>query len=168
MPSRDLPARPRLEHLKRQAKALQNAFLAGDTEAVRRVEAAIGPRPTLKLTEAQRVIAREYGFASWAKLRTHVHAERGVDEAVDAFLRAVMAGDGASALEVVRAESRIATASLHVAAVLGQADEVRRQVAADRARVSITRTRTRVSNRVGVRVRSVLFSDRGRDRGRPA
>ena len=34
MSSRDLPARPHIEHLKNEAKALRNAFLAGDQAAI--------------------------------------------------------------------------------------------------------------------------------------
>lgn len=135
MPRRDLPARPHLDHLKHEAKALRHAFLGGDAAATERVHAALGPRAELKLTEAQRVIAREYGFASWAKLRSHVQASRGLDEAAAAFLAAVAAGDCGRALEVLRAEPALATASLHVAAVLGLEAEVRRLLAADAASV---------------------------------
>lgn len=131
MPSRKLPARPHLDHLKNEAKALRNAFQRGEPDAVERVRAMLGPRTELKLTEAQRVIAREYGFASWVKLRSHVQASRGFDDAVAAFLAAVEAGDAGRALEVVRAEPRLPASSLHVAAVLGLETEVRRMLAAD-------------------------------------
>jgi hypothetical protein len=95
--SRDLPSHPRLDHLKRQAKALRRAHAEGDARAVERVRAAIGAKTELKLTDAQRVIAREYGFPTWAKLRTHVQSARGFADAVQAFLRAVRAGDAARA-----------------------------------------------------------------------
>ena len=58
MSERNLPGRPDLEHLKRQAKALRQAFLEGDAEAVARVQAVVGAKADLKLTQAQRVIAR--------------------------------------------------------------------------------------------------------------
>ncbi|MGH7501797.1 MAG: ankyrin repeat domain-containing protein [Longimicrobiales bacterium] len=136
MSSSHLPAHPHLDHLKHQARALQGAFLRGDAVAVERVRAVIGPTTRLKLTEAQLVIAREYGFSSWAKLRTHVQASRGVDEAADAFLAAVTAGDAGRALDVLRSEPRIASTRLHVAAVLGLDAEVRRLVAEDAAQVN--------------------------------
>jgi ankyrin repeat protein len=136
MPSRDLPARPDLDHLKHEARALRKAFMQGAAAAVERVHAVLGPRTTLKLTEAQRVIAREYGFPGWAKLRTHVLATRGTADAVNAFLAAVQNRDVKAAMHVLRTEPRITTASLHVAAALGLAGEVRRLVTLDPAQVN--------------------------------
>ena len=75
MPSRDLPARPNLDHLKHEAKALQNAFDEGDATARKRVRDVLGAdAEAIKLTDAQRVIAREYGFPTWARLREHVQS----------------------------------------------------------------------------------------------
>lgn len=70
-----LPVRPSLEHLKAQAKDLLAALRAGDPEAAARFRDAL-PRTVeeAKLHDAQSVIAREYGFASWAKLREHVES----------------------------------------------------------------------------------------------
>jgi ankyrin repeat protein len=133
---RNLPGRPDLEHLKRQAKALRQAFLEGDAEAAARVQAVVGAKADLKLTEAQRVIAREYGFRSWARLRAHVAGSRGVGDAVDGFLRLVLAGDRSGALSVLEAEPRIVEASVHVAAVLGLETAVRRHLAGDPAAVN--------------------------------
>ena len=59
---RELPARPSLEHLKKQAKAL----LAEQ----RRTQ----PRATL--TGAQLALARDYGFSSWANLKRQVEARQ--------------------------------------------------------------------------------------------
>ena len=131
MPGRDLPVHPHLDHLRNEAKSLRRAFERGDTDAVARVTAVLGTRAALKLTEAQRVIAREYGFASWARLRTHVQASRGLDEAVSAFLDAIQQQDARAAAHVLATEPRIATASLHVAAVLGDVAAVRQLLAAD-------------------------------------
>ncbi len=55
-PTRSLPDRPNLRHLKDQAKDL---FKSGQAES---------------LTNAQFKIASEYGFASWQKLRDHVNS----------------------------------------------------------------------------------------------
>ncbi len=68
--SKALPERPDLEQLKKQAKDLLNEVRAGQAEAVARV----GKEDTAKfaLNDAQRVLAREYGFPSWAKLKLHV------------------------------------------------------------------------------------------------
>ena len=135
MPGRDLPARPNLDHLKNEAKALRNAFESGDAEAVQRVHAVLGAINQLKLTEAQRVIAREYGFPTFTRLRAHVQALRSLDEAITAFLNAVFYRDADAARQVLTTEPRIASNSLHVAAVLGLADDVRRLITENPARV---------------------------------
>jgi len=72
--SRSLPPRPNLEHLKKQANELLHACREGDADAAQRLRAE-GSLPTgraVRLSDAQRAIAREYGFASWAKLKGHV------------------------------------------------------------------------------------------------
>ena len=136
MPSRVLPARPDLDHLKHEAKALRAAFLAGDPEALERVRAALGvATTTIKLTDAQRILAREYGFPTWARLRAHVRAARGGADAVDEFLAAIYNRDRARALAVLEQVPEIAERSLHVAAILGRADVVRRLIARDGAQV---------------------------------
>jgi ankyrin repeat protein len=52
--SRELPAKPSLEYLRKQAKQLQRTTSQG------------------KLADAQHALAREYGFADWAKLKSYV------------------------------------------------------------------------------------------------
>lgn len=52
--SRDLPAKPSLEYLRKQAKQLQRTTSHG------------------KLADAQHTLAREYGFTDWAKLKSYV------------------------------------------------------------------------------------------------
>ena len=136
MSSQGLPARPHLDHLKNEAKALHKAFHAGDATAIQRVREGIGETSDVELNDAQRVIAREYGFATWAQLRAHVQSSRTLGEAVDAFLAAVQEQDADRARAVLAAQPRIATESLHVAAVLGLADDAARLIADDRSRVS--------------------------------
>src|SRR5687767_13296263 len=68
---RELPPRPNLEQLKNQAKDLLKAHQANAPDAIQRVQES---HPTwsgakLRLSDAQLVIAREYGFASWPKLK---------------------------------------------------------------------------------------------------
>jgi len=58
--SRDLPAYPNLDHLRKQAK-----------ERLRELQRR---NPDAKLADAQHATAREYGFASWPKLRSHVES----------------------------------------------------------------------------------------------
>src|SRR5262245_38367373 len=66
---RELRARPDLDQLKRQAKELLAAFRAGEPDAVAEVvEQFRGANPeTFALHDAQLVIARSHGFASWPK-----------------------------------------------------------------------------------------------------
>jgi ankyrin repeat protein len=82
--SKSLPSRPNLEQLKNQAKDLLKAHDSGDAEALQRIQASHPDysnasedqiRATkLSLSDAQLVIAREYGFASWPKLKEHVES----------------------------------------------------------------------------------------------
>ena len=58
--SRDLPSRPDLEHLKKQAKALLRSMRERDANAT--------------LADALHALARDYGFASWPKLKAHIEA----------------------------------------------------------------------------------------------
>jgi ankyrin repeat protein len=75
-PASRLPARASLEQLRKQAKNLLRDYRAGDADAVRRSRAVIprlGDVPReLALADAQFVLAREYGFQSWAALVHHV------------------------------------------------------------------------------------------------
>ena len=75
MPTVPLPERPNLEQLKKQAKLLLRAVRAGDQRAVSMVaEHHRDTASAFSLDSAQFVLARSYGFASWAKLRQHVVA----------------------------------------------------------------------------------------------
>jgi hypothetical protein len=76
--ARELPPRPDLERLRREARTLQRACRAGDAAAAARLAAvfAEAPAPGLPLTRAQAVIARDYGFASWPALIAGVEARR--------------------------------------------------------------------------------------------
>jgi hypothetical protein len=70
---RALPPNPNLDQLKRQAKDLLKALRAGDPQALLRIEQYLPNRSAAAaLSDTQLVIAREYGFASWPKLRRHV------------------------------------------------------------------------------------------------
>jgi hypothetical protein len=55
-----LPPRPNLARLKKEAKA--------------RLRVMRGANPAARLSEAQHVLARDYGFVSWPKLKAHVEA----------------------------------------------------------------------------------------------
>lgn len=84
-PTKKLPARPSLEHLKSQAKELLDAYRRSDAEAYRRfrefLPAARGATDAqlaekkLALHDAQSALAREYGFESWNAMRTFVETQ---------------------------------------------------------------------------------------------
>src|SRR6058998_3961843 len=106
MAAKQLPPRPNLDQLKHQAKELQRSA-------------------QIALHEAQTVIAREYGFASWNKLRDHVEAVTlEFDAAVDAFLEAATDGRRDRAERMLALYPRIANANFHTTLVLGDANAV--------------------------------------------
>jgi ankyrin repeat protein len=82
MPDRNVPARPNLEQYKKQAKDLARNCRLGIPDALTRVARHL-PRfhnrrgsdirsARVTLTDAQLVIAREYGFESWPKFSKHI------------------------------------------------------------------------------------------------
>jgi hypothetical protein len=82
--SKSLPPRPRLEQLKTQAKELLHAWQSGDLAARQRFSEnhpqgasvdTYARDASWSLSDAQLVIAREYGAASWPKLRERVAAK---------------------------------------------------------------------------------------------
>jgi len=78
--ARKLPAKPNLNQLKKQAKDLLKAFRAGESTAIAEVCAhyrgpiagPISEAEGLQLSDTQLVLARAYGFDSWAKLKAFV------------------------------------------------------------------------------------------------
>jgi ankyrin repeat protein len=79
VPTVSLPDEPNFEQLRNQAKDLQRAVRAGDAEALAELAERVPdsasdrtvPSP-LRLSVAQLVVARRYGFASWTRLKRHV------------------------------------------------------------------------------------------------
>ena len=74
--TRRLPDHPSLEHLKKQAKVVLDQLTAGDPVAHERFRALLDRTapPAPQLADAQLLLARDYGFASWAKLKAHVES----------------------------------------------------------------------------------------------
>src|SRR3989449_8092619 len=105
--AKQLPSRPNLDQLKRQAKELVQA----------------GNAPALH--DAQTMIAREYGFSSWNALRDHVEAlTLEFDAALNEFLEAATDGRRDRAERMLALYPKIAPANLHTALVLGDASAV--------------------------------------------
>lgn len=86
---KNLPARPNLDHLRSQAKALLSALEARQPEAVetmvKHLPAAQGLSATqvlatrYRLADAQSAVARKSGFASWPQLARHVEQLRALE-----------------------------------------------------------------------------------------
>ncbi len=86
---KELPARPNLEHLRTQAKALLAKIHKGDQQAARTfikyLPAAAALKPAeirdrgFRLADAQAVIARKTGFGAWPSLARHVERLRGME-----------------------------------------------------------------------------------------
>jgi hypothetical protein len=74
LPTRQLPAHPDLAQLKRQARELLKAFLAGEESAAADVHRFYtdADRSSFKLHDALLVLARSYGYESWPKLKAYV------------------------------------------------------------------------------------------------
>jgi hypothetical protein len=134
MTLQQLPERPNLEQLKKQAKSLLHAARAKDPAALLRFQSL--PALTAKsldelgaanlaLHDAQSVIAREHGFKSWNELRDHVE-ERSLsfDAAVDEFVRCATGGAAARAHRLLALHPSIARANLYTELVLGDAEAV--------------------------------------------
>lgn len=78
-----LPKRPSLEHLKKQAKRLHKAARAKDDTALALVGPYFGDPSLITLQQAQLVIARDYGFSSWTRLKRHVASGAGSEETTE-------------------------------------------------------------------------------------
>ena len=118
---RRLPERPHLDVPRREARELLEACRNGSSDALERIrrrhpkfkgasdDAAIISR--LKLSGAQLVIAREYGFSTWAMLKTRIGAH-----AVASALRdAIWTDDRAAVVATLREKPEM----LHVPVVSG-------------------------------------------------
>ena len=134
MPPRELPLRPNLEQLKKQAKSLLDAAQARDPDALRRfgVLPALAGKSLdeigafgLALHDAQSAIAREHGFPSWNALREEVESRTlSFDAALEEFIRCATGGAPGRAERFLQLHPRIAAATLQTALVLGDAAAV--------------------------------------------
>ncbi|MCZ4507407.1 ankyrin repeat domain-containing protein [Streptomyces sp. ActVer] len=98
MPIHCLPDNPSIERLRKQAKTLLQCVKAGWPEALKLVTEFHPRAPqTLKLSDAQLVTARMYGFVSWPRLKEHIgtverysrspHRVEVIDDPSEEFLR---------------------------------------------------------------------------------
>ena len=149
MPTRPLPNDPSLEHLRKDAKRLRRAVLAGALEALDQVE-EFHPRttaalPRFALADAQLVIARSYGFASWTALKQHLaeiepffwnpSPDANPASPVDMFVRlacltylAWHPSNVARAQRMLAEHPDLTATSVHAAAAAGDVDAVRNAI----------------------------------------
>jgi hypothetical protein len=119
--SRDLPERPHLDVPKREARELLDLWRNGDRTAFERIrnrhpkftaadDAALATA-AFRLTDAQLVVAREYGWPRWTELRQRIAADT-VVQALDAAIRV---DDRATAVRLVQAQPEL----LHIPLISG-------------------------------------------------
>ena len=139
---RKWPYRPDFNQFKRQAKELLKAYRSGDANAVAEVQRhEQAPDPAaFALHDAQRVLARSYGFPSWQKLKGFVQTiqpywrplEPKSDDDANRFLRLACItyfdGDHPSrrvkARQLLAAKPQLAKANIYTAAAVGDVPAV--------------------------------------------
>ncbi len=85
----NLPPRPHLDHLRRQAKALLSALERGEPSALSTIREYLSVAPSMtaeevlkagfRLADAQLAIVRQTGFGSWPQLARHVEQLRALE-----------------------------------------------------------------------------------------
>lgn len=130
--NKQLPERPDLEQLKTQAKDLLDAVHTGQPDALTRI--GNEDREDFALHDAQRVLAREYGFDSWPKLKLHV--ETRTEETAEArLIQATLGGDAAAVKAILMERPALVRRSVFVAAALADAEALEEWLARDAALV---------------------------------
>jgi Ankyrin repeat len=107
--SRGLPERPHLDVPRREARELLDQWRDGQPEALERIR---GRHPKyhdadrstlttarLRLSDAQLVVAREYGFTSWSALKHRIE----LSAVADKLERAIHQDDRATVVRILRA-----------------------------------------------------------------
>ncbi len=147
---KDLPQRPHLGHLKKQAKELLTAVRQQDSVALARIRDALPAAAgrddativamDLRLHDAQSCIAREYGFASWTQLKDYVDMQTaGVSDEAALLRRWVLWTFGAGyqsakpqlAARMLREHPRLLDGSPALACAVGDVGSVKKSIADD-------------------------------------
>lgn len=140
MTTRSLASTATLDSLKKQAKAFHKAVQSGDASARSRVAPYFPDVAGVGLQDIQLVLAREFGFSSWTKLKAHLETGDRTriprDQLANRFLSLTTVSYFANipadperfheALQLVEANPEIAGESIYVAATLGDADSIGR------------------------------------------
>jgi ankyrin repeat protein len=142
---KQLPARASVDQLKKQAKDLLAEVRAGEAEAQERAKRIL-PIFRGNLADAQFVVAREYGFESWTKLRRRVEAIDLADPKTAFTDAACVPMDGSShgsgdrirADAILAAHPSIASADVFLAAIVGDDAAIARFLDADPSAATAT------------------------------
>jgi ankyrin repeat protein len=136
-----LPERPNLEQLKRQAKDLLHAARHRDSAQLARFRTLPAFAGTsddelttkfVSLHDAQSVVAREYGFASWNALRDRVEElTLDLETAISEFTEAATSGCSDRAERLLELRPALATASFYCALLVADSATVRSHLAKD-------------------------------------
>lgn len=136
MTTQQLPERPNLDQLKKQAKDLLRAAEEKQSAALTRFTAlpSLAGKPpaelatlTLALHDAQSVIAREHGFVSWPALRERVEElSLAFDSAAMDFTRATVERRIDRAQRLLELHPRFVQENFHAALAFGEIAAVRR------------------------------------------
>ncbi|HWB82958.1 MAG TPA: hypothetical protein VG675_02375 [Bryobacteraceae bacterium] len=102
---KSLPPQVSFIQLKHQAKDLLKEFRVGGQEVMARFREHHGraaERSAATLSDAQLVLAREYGFASWPKMKQHIELLASVDSRIQKLRAEFATGDREARLRLLR------------------------------------------------------------------
>src|SRR5215468_7762246 len=139
MPSRPIPPRPSLEFDRKQARALLEAVRRGEAGAAERFRAhhprfRDGAVAHAALHDAQLVIAREYGVASWPRWKQLVEMRQlEARERAALLVCAACEGDMRQASMLLAADPALERFDVYTACVAGADGEVARRLDRDSA-----------------------------------
>ena len=153
-----LPQDPDLDQLRNQARELQRAVRRGESAALARVSRwhpCPPPAGRFPLTAAQLVLARQHGFASWARMRRYVQIVTarawtpgpppGDEPLADRFLRLAcltygndQTADRSAAAQLLAQHPELPRQSLFAAAACANVAQVRRHLAGRPAGANVT------------------------------
>ena len=146
MSFRQLPDNANLDNLKKQAKSLLKLIKQADPSSLSRIKPFFNDPEGISLQGAQLVIARDYGFSSWRKLRQHLESDtpgrqQSPDQIANEFLQYVVLiyseterADPARfehAADVLNDHPDILDENIYVACAAGDVDKVKRMLTDD-------------------------------------
>jgi len=115
---KELPARPSLEYLRKEAKQLLALARSNDPEALERLRAVTtSGRPSLH--HAQHALAKEYGFPNWRELTVRVR-----NTETDGFLKIVCGDQFEEAARLPMPPETVRLGNIFVAAACGDSVSV--------------------------------------------